>query len=131
MFLEHWLWCLMNFLNILSSLNLIQIISHVSIIYYKHYHECFWITCNVNIVFDNKTWKQNHGYYQLRFLLVSLHPSWMLHDIPSQHKQTHAKETQISIIEQTTHIKTFITYYALELSPCTFKCASSNCNYEF
>jgi hypothetical protein len=97
----------------------------------KHCHECFWITCNINIISDTKTWKKNNGYYQLWFLLMSLHPSWMLHDIPSQHKQTHAKEIPIPVIKQTTHIKTFITYYALELSPCTFKCANSNRNYEF
>ncbi len=46
-----------DFFNILSSLNLIQIISHVSIIYYEHCHECFWITCNINISFYTKTWK--------------------------------------------------------------------------
>jgi hypothetical protein len=53
------------FLDILSSLDLFWIISHVSTIYYIHCHECFCMSYNINTIFDTKTCEKSSINYNL------------------------------------------------------------------
>jgi hypothetical protein len=51
MFLKHWL----QWLSILSSLNSFQIISHASLLYYKHCDVNTLENYNINTIFYIKT----------------------------------------------------------------------------
>jgi hypothetical protein len=63
------LWVL---LNNLYSLNSFQILSHVTVIYLKHFHVNTLQTYNLSIKFETKTWKTKHSLQQN----VSLSNKW-------------------------------------------------------
>ncbi len=69
-----------DFLNILLSLNSFQIISHVSIIYKKRFHECFWMIYSINVIFYIKIWNLNHWLQLIWLMLMWLHSKMYLHE---------------------------------------------------
>ncbi len=60
-------------LNIRQSLDIFQMVPHVSIIYWKYFHVNTFKTFNISLMFDAKTWKAKHWFYLLWYMWLGVH----------------------------------------------------------